>query len=417
MLLRLLFILNIFTFITLNTAEAARTCYYGGYNYKGHFYSDSYSLLPRMDVSSCKANELNEALIGNEYEKNREKIDELAEKILKEKSCDEAKSIVSAFLEKREHIHRGIDINSKTRVNALMEALKGENVQIQSDFALAGHYNAACSNEDHRALSMMNAYFIDQMLAQKVEPPVTQVTKEKVQVDDCRNVVASGSDHLQAFTVSMKKGTGKKFLFSWSPFGVPDRVTVTNANNKVLFDSGCSGGNQHQELKTFSLEAPQESILTINVQNNCDELYKESQSSWMLRLKCESTKENECKTQLTALADLLKKENEILKKILTHYEYERHCYLSYGEEIWADLMNRGYIMLDSSALAMGLCPPDDKVCEQLYADPPDKDIRAPASVKSPELPFDCGPKPPGGGSLFERISYSYCSVGRKRLGL
>jgi len=411
--------LILIAFLSLSQAHAGRTCYWGGYTFKGHFYSDTF--LPKnraFDLSVCRTPELNEGTewMGNDFKTNREKIDKLAAEILKDGKCKEGIQLVQNYLNQRDKNEKRINESKNSRIEALEEGVKSEDVQIQSDFTMAGHYNAACSNEDHRSMSMLNLHHIDQLLASKVEPPVEKVTKDKPAVEDCRNVVALGSDNLDGFTVSMKKGTNKNFLFMWDPFSIPDRVIVTNTNSKVLYDSGCKGVTERQEMSSYNLEASQDSNLTIKVINNCDEKYKDGHSAWMLRLKCESTT-NECKERLNVLAELIKEETEILKKVLMHYEHERQCFLTYGAGIFKDLMNRGLVMEDVSAVSLGICPPDDIVCESMFQNEVQLDSRAPASTTTPEPEADCGPAPGTNHSLFERISYAYCKVGRKRLGL
>ena len=110
--------------------------------------------------------------------------------------------------------------------------------------------------------------------------------------------------------------------------------------------------------------AKKDSKINIKVINNCSNRDQKGKSGWNLLLKCQSREIGSCEKELHELADLLKKEVEILKKILDHYELERQCYIAYGDKIWEILIDSNYIQMDNRPVGQSLCQTLDFECEQ-----------------------------------------------------
>lgn len=424
--IRYLFFLSIvFLFATEATAKF-RKCLYGGYRFIGNEYSDEYALKQVNNLSSCNDPLLSSKAegINQDYLSNKEKIKNLATSILNDSKCKDVKEIVKKYMDKSKEIEDKILANNNDRFDTLNFLKQQKDFEIQSHFVYGGLYNAACSNEDHRTFSMFDLESINQMLAQKVDPPPVKVTNSNKNIDDCSNVEAFGTDDLDGFTVSMKKGT-QNFLFAFDPFTVPDQVIVKNQNQKILYDSGCKGntglGNSPMKL---TLDAPQDSKITVQVINNCTNVNEKGQSAWSLMIKCQVNGGNNiCKDQLFEFAELLKKEVEIIKKILDHYELERQCFIAYGDKIWENLINFGFIGEDTRPATLGLCSILDLDCEKRIKDQKQFDLENPRkniqsdTHKEPEKVLECSKKPGENASIFEMISWSYCNVGVKKLGL
>ena len=349
-------------------------------------------------------------------------IKNVAERILKDSQCKSSKEIVQKYLEKSKQIESQINTNSNDRFDTLKIIKLSKDFEIQSHFVLGALYNAACSNEDHRMYSIFDLETINQLLSNKPEAPMEQVTNSNKNIENCSNVSASGTDDLEDFNVSMKNGT-QNFLFSFDPFSIPDQVILTNQNKKVIYDSGCKA-NADKAIAPFKLvlDAPQDSKINIKVINNCSNRDQKGKSGWNLLLKCQSREIGSCEKELHELADLLKKEVEILKKILDHYELERQCYIAYGDKIWEILIDSNYIQMDNRPVGQSLCQTLDFECEQKMNEQRQLDFNNIREQKNKnlgqELPqkiLECS-KPPGkDATLFEIISWSYCKVGIKKL--
>lgn len=421
------FLILAIAFLISNEAMAKfRVCYYGGYTFSGNEYSDKYDLKQINNLSSCRDPLLQSstAVINRDYLSNNKQIKKLAESILKDSKCKSSKDIIQKYLDKSSQIETQIINNSNDRYDTLKIIELQKDYDIQSHFVLGALYNAACSNEDHRTFSMFNLETINQLLSKKAEAPEAQVTSSNKNIEDCSNVTASGSDDLEDFTVSMKNGT-QNFLFAFDPFGIPDQVIVTNQNKKILYDSGCKGNMGKSSAPiNLTLDAPQNSKLSIKVINNCSDRSQRGKSAWNLLLKCQSKGISPCEKELNELAELLKKEVELLKKILDHYELERQCYIAYGEKIWEYLIDSGYVQEDNRPGSQSICPILDFDCEKRIRDQRQFDLnnlqgqKLEAHQLDPPLKvLECTKKPGKDASLFEIISWSYCNVGIKKLGL
>ena len=427
--------MNIVIFLGLifsfNEAVAAvRTCNYGGYNFIGNEYSDKYTPIVKNDLSACSDPLLvaNAEKLNQEYIANNKKVKALALKIVDDPLCLMGKDIVRKYLDKSKIIEGIIKTKGQDRYDTLKEIQNRPKFEMQTHFVYAGLYNASCSNEDHRMFSILDLETINELLALKIEPPATVVTKQSQHVEDCANVSAFGSNELTDFTVSMKNGT-QDFLFYFDPYAVPDQVIVTNQKNIVLYDSGCNSNNPPPFKLT--LGAPQNSNVSVKIINNCDHNFAEINSYWQFKLKCQSRGVSPCSAQLLELAELLKKEVALLKKILGHYDLERQCFLSYGEKIWEDLLDTGLIEGGVTSSTINLCSILDteceskiknmKIAERKNLDPMISTLRTTEVKESLNTPktkvLECPDKLAEDASLFQRLSWTYCKVGVKKLGL
>jgi hypothetical protein len=209
----------------------------------------------------------------------------------------------------------------------------------------------------------------------------------------------------------------------FDPFASPDQATITNSNGKVIYDSGCKN-NPSEKMAPIplQLDAPQNSLLTVSIKHNCDG--QRNNSAWFFNLKCQKEERKACSPQFQTLINALKNEVTILKKILMHYNFEFECLISLSAHLREKLAANHLVDRNSSAANYGICSIMDNKCESLIRDLRKKDSRkitkAPPKIENKIIidPFlGCGPKPKKDAPIFTRISWSYCSVGWKRLGL
>ncbi|MFA6237457.1 MAG: hypothetical protein WC635_09045 [Bacteriovorax sp.] len=416
------------TLLASSSASAKfRKCNYGGYNFVGHQYSDKFDLKQINNMSACNDPVLQKKAveIDHEYHANNEKIKKLALAIINDKKCTGVAKIVQHYLDKTIEMEDRIKQKGVDRLDTLKIMEQQKEFDLQVHYVYAGLYNAACSNEDHRQYSIFDLEMINQLLNQKIEPSPVMITQSMNTIQDCTNMMAIGMDELVEFKVSMKDAR-QEFLFYFDQEIVPDQVILTNQKGKVIHDTGCKENTKKPSPFKLSLNDPKNGDLTVKIVNNCSENGAKGRSNWTLLLKCEKPGAEICKTQLLELVELLKIEVDYLKLILEHYEMERQCFLAIGKEFWEKMLKFGFIDEEVPPSSQGICPVMDTECENMIMEQNklellnlNKNLNSKINLElnKSEKILECKKEPGKDASIFEHISWSYCNIGIKKMGL
>lgn len=414
-------ILFIFLAAQGSLADTVYSCSMGGYRYTGAIYSDAHNLAVVEESDSCLARQaMNSDKIGADYRANNKKISEHIEKMLINAECRDVKGLLLSYKSNLNKHKEDLDEKTKKRITVVEE--KAKELDMQKAFAYLGAFNATCSGGHNRKTSFINLDLINKIPAATAR--ATTITESGQKCESCADVEAHGSNHLKSFEVSMRKAKTDKFLFKWDPYGVPDRVMVKSSKGELLFDSGCKGTELNEEVKSLELPVSKGGSIIVDVVNDCENPSGNGGgSSWDLRIQCAEEPELQCKEPREELIALLKEEINLTKLLLDASSLHRQCLKNIDHTILDNLLSDGLITIEEGPLKNGLCDTMDEECQSQVSDHKNQDRMRRSEVlplrdpSSDQDQFRCPEKPSAEESVLKRISYAYCRVGWRKLGV
>lgn len=417
--MKLLVFLSLLTSAEICLADTVYSCSMGGYKYTGPVHSDAHNLASVEESESCLARQaMNSDKIGADYRVNTKKISDHIDKMLNNPECVDVKELLLTYKSNLQKHKEDLDLKTTKRIAVVEE--KAKSLDMQKAFAYLGAFNATCSGGHNRKTSFINLDLINKIPASTIKS--TTITENGQKSESCADVEAHGSDHLKSFVVSMKKAKGDKFTFIWDPYAVPDRVTVKSSNGGLLFDSGCKGTKSAEEIINLELPVPKGGSVIIDVINDC-ESPGEGGSSWDLRIRCAEEAELQCKEPKEELISLLKEEVNLTKLMLDASSLHRQCLMNIDHSILDELVSDGLITLEEGPLENGICDAMDEACQGKISTERNEDrlrksailpLRGPSSDQDQ---FRCPERPTPEESVLKRISYAYCLIGWRKLGV
>jgi hypothetical protein len=417
-----LFILTA-SFASMAQEERPGVCWVKNYNYVGPYHSDSYEHPSKNGVESCHERKKIDAVkLGESHKAVRGMIDTQIEKMLNDPSCKDVHETLNQFTEKRKKQKQRIEHKFKV-VTTHFETIK-HLIDIQRQYAYGAAYNSTCSSERNTESSFIDLDAINKILVPGDGASV-KVQNNNEKISDCSDVSAGGNTDLEGFTVSMKKAKGKDFQLMFDPYSIPDQIILTSSSGVVLYDSGCTGSDGTKDLKvTVPVPQDQNKEVKVKVVNNCSDKDKaQSVSAWDMNIKCEQESPPLCVAPRNELVELIKQELELYKRIMDANVTERHCFVHFDEDILAGMESAGLPTGEGGTWTNDLCETLDEECEARQQENAQKEVPAitptntVASVsKEEELP-PCPERPKISESIFKLISWNYCEVARKKLGI
>lgn len=404
---------------------SAHVCKLSGYDFTGAFHSETYRLPRDKKEEGCSARKsLDEKVLGQKFLGNREKILALINSLLQDPLCNDSSDLLLSYLEKLDQHKRQFDLEIANKIRKF-EQNKGR-YDLQREFAPLGYLRNTCTGDYNKTTSFLDLDLINALPAARTPQ---KVTRDGELISDCADVTANGDAELKGFQVSLKKATGADFLFSFDPYSVPDQVILTE-NGKVLHDSGCTGadGRSVEPIRIPLSKLSGDKIVDVSVKWNCSSPDGSGGSAWEFYLRCQQENIGACPATKEELIELLKKEVQILKEYMDINAHERECFAYYDEDVLPLLVEDGLLSLDVDLGMNGFCPTMDLNCELRRAERKAKESPPIFSLNSgliePERKptsehelFHCPDKPGLESTIFERISWTYCRVGRKKLGI
>jgi hypothetical protein len=419
----------VFLFIAFGHAHAQRPppCYMKSYNYTGTYHSDSYAMPEMNGLQSCHDRKtIDVEALGKFHKTNRELIDLQIENMLIDPSCKDVHEVLNQYRMKLKKQKEQTEQKFKVASDYL-ETIKSL-VDIQRTFAYGAAYNTACSAERNG-----ESTFIDLDTINKILPPstaqTTQVVKTDEKVGDCSDVKAHGDNDLREFKVSMKKAKGTDFKFFFDPYGIPDQVILKDSGGAVLYDSGCKGssGNEDLNVKIPLSKLNGEKEVVVSIVNNCSDPTKiKGVSAWELSLQCVQEEAELCVKPKNDLVGMLKREIDFYKRFLDANAMERHCFIHFDENILKEMESYGLFIHEGGVKTNGICETMDEECEarqhenarnEQVARTGQGSIGRLASLDIPKETSHCPDRPKMSESVLKVISWNYCKLGRKKLGL
>ncbi len=424
------FFLIVLTFIQLaqGQVEQPPICWIKSYNYSGPYHSDSYGLPEKKGIQSCHDRKgIDAERLGELHKNNREAIATQISTMLNDPSCKDVHEVLNRYQAKlkkqKEKIIHGFKV-----VTAHFETIK-HLIDIQRQYAYGAAYNSTCSGERNGESSFIDLDTINKILVPAVAKE-TKVTKSDEVINDCTDVKASGNEHLKGFTVSMKKAKGKDFQFIFDPYGIPDQVILKDEKGSTIHDSGCKGASGEKDLtvKVDLAKLTGDKKVVVSIINNCEDPAKQTGvSAWELNIKCVQEEAELCVKPKNDLADLLKLEVDYYKRFLDVNAMEKHCFEHFDEDILKEMEHVGLFIHEGGVMTNGLCETMDEECLERQAENEEKDrvasqvvatppARVPTAVVEAEKAH-CPPKPKMSESIFKVITWNYCHIANKKLGL
>jgi hypothetical protein len=412
------------SFAAMAQEESPGPCWLKNYNYVGPYYSDSYAYPVRNGVESCHERKTIDApKLGEQHKVTRGLIDDQIEKMLNDPSCKDVHETLNDFRGKRKKQKSRIE-NKFRLVTLHFEKIK-HLIDIQRQYAYGAAYNSTCSTERNSESSFIDLDAINKILIPS-EGSEVKIQKNNEKVQNCANVSANGDTDLDGFVISMKKAKGKDFQLMFDPYGIPDQIILTSSNGAVLYDSGCTDSNGQKDL-SVKVPMPQGDIRDVNVKvvNNCaDKSKTQNVSSWEMSIKCEQEEAQLCAVQRNDLVELIKQELELYKRFMDANTTERHCFIHFDEDILAGMESVGLPTGEGGTHTNGMCETLDEECEARQRENAQKEVQERPQITSGPVPLneDAGPtvcteRPKISESILKLISWNYCEVARKKLGL
>ncbi len=385
--------------------------------------------MPEMNgLQSCHDRKtIDVEALGRFHKTNRELIDLQIENMLIDPSCKDVHEVLNQYRIKLKKQKEQTEQKFKFASDYL-ESIKSL-VDIQRTFAYGAAYNTACSAERNG-----ESTFIDLDTINKVLPPstakATQVVKTDEKVGDCSDVKAHGDQDLREFKVSMKKSKGTDFKFFFDPYGIPDHVILKDSGGAVLYDSGCKGstGSEDLNIKVPMAKLTGEKEVVVTIVNNCSDPTKvKGVSAWELSLQCVQEEAELCVKPKNDLVAMLKREIDFYKRFLDANAMERHCFIHFDENILKEMESYGLFIHEGGVKTNGICETMDEECEarqvknsqneQVARGAQVSNERLAASINIPKAETICPARPKMSESILKVISWNYCKVGLKKLGL
>jgi hypothetical protein len=421
-----LFTLLILTasFVAMAQEESPGPCWLKNYSYTGPYYSDTYAYPVRNGIESCHERKTIDApKLGEQHKANRGLIDEQIEKMLNDPSCKDVHGTLNDFREKRKKQKTKIERKFQV-VTSHFEKIK-HLIDIQRQYAYGAAYNSTCSTERNSESSFIDLDAINKILIPTKGAGV-KIQKNNEKVQDCANVSANGDSDLDGFVISMKNSKGKDFQLMFDPYGIPDQIILTSSTGAVLYDSGCTGSNGEKDL-SVKVPIPKGDIRDVNVKvvNNCsDKSKKQNVSSWEMNIKCEQEEAQLCVVPRNDLVELIKQELELYKRFMDANTTERHCFIHFDEDILAGMESVGLSTGEGGNYNNGMCDTLDEECEARQKENAHKEIQENVQSSPGAVPLNkdagltvCPERPKISESILKLISWNYCEVARKKLGL
>ena len=398
------------------------TCSMGSYQYTGLFLSDVYNMKETTGIAACHERKAIDAVkLGEEHKTNRELISAQIDLILADRNCVDVHETVSKYRADIQKHKERFEAKQTNRI-AAFKAIEREH-DMQRDFAHFGAFSTTCAGEQNRGSAFIDLDYINKIIP-PLSPKAHEVQANGETVQDCSDVKASGSNNLKNFVVSFKKATGSDFTFMWDPYAVPDQVIISSGG-AAIYDSGCKGSESREEAEKAIQKIPLSKLgsskeVSVDVVWDCENPGRNG-SAWEMNFKCAQETPPACELPKAELVRLLKIELELYKKFMDMNSAERQCFVHFDENVLNDLIQQGLIKVESSPMVNGICDLMDDECQARQKANRERErkvpVAEPAREPTAETPIPCPDKPGPEASILELISWNYCSVGKKRLGL
>lgn len=315
-------------------------CKMYNYSYHGPFFSDAYNVPGIQGEAACQArHQFNTLTLDKEYKKNRDEIQEKITEILSNPTCAPVKKPIEEYAAKLKKYFTFMQKKNEYRTKIVEMLLTIFDAQRNAAFTQA--FKALCLGEESNINSFVDLDAVNAMLS-LIETPATQVEKDNQTIEDCRHVEALGDHDLKGFVISLKGAKSADFSFNYDTYGIPDQITLKNSNGEVIHDSGCVGTLREKNFTFPVSKLGEDKKLYVNIVNMCRSSDKNG-SSWRLELKCQEEKKVPCGQQVKELAELIKQEVYYTKSLLDLDEMEFNCLMYHDNSIFSQLEANGLL--------------------------------------------------------------------------
>jgi hypothetical protein len=434
--LRLLLALSLTLVTAVSPAQDADLgCHLPGYQIEGMYYSEEWLPQRPKGKEACDQRQTQDAVsMEKKWKSNNNEIEALIDTMLKKQKCTEIHPFLNSY---RESIrtHKSTFEKEQNARRDYIDALS-TSLDLQRKFAVFQGVNSHCAGNQNLWGSVIDIHAVNRLLAPKGAKSTKVQNGEAA--ESCSDVRASGSDDLKSFSVNMANAIGQSFKFSYDVYAIPDRV-ILKSGNTVLLDTGCKSSSEmvQKEFPLSSLGGRK--FIEVEIVNDCENPSDKGGSAWEIAVACEEKPigEDECRLEKTKLAELLKKQIEIIKGFLSMNDTETGCMEHLDETVLPELLKKGLITLSDSPVINSLCDPlEGKKCKNYRQSQLKKELANISertkndfsTFASPEqqknnLPTDnpnekssgCSEKPSYSKSIFEHISWAYCKHSPQRL--
>ena len=309
-------------------------CFGGGYSFNSKVYSISYTK-PELEMASdgsgqsnCKQSRLSEE-IGSLYLEKKNVVDELVkswrfEDMSVKPGCFDVKVTLQKFLNSAQLVE---ELNSKyndDRIAAIKKTAK--NNDFQSDYSLMGYASALCNGSHVVERNQVYWYLLVDLIRRSKRGPIEKVTTNGATIEDCSNIIALGSDHINSFFVKMDKAKTDEVLFSFFHQGDKNFKTKITSGSETLFDSGCYG-SPHRIEEAVKINKSVYSTVRVEIDHDCLKNNPNHEGPWDIQLSCQNQPQNDgCQEKLTKLISALKDFLAQSNSILDHYWQQSTCF-------------------------------------------------------------------------------------------
>lgn len=417
--------------------EADLGCHLPGYHIEGIYYSEEWLPSRPKGKEACDKRKNQDAIsMGKKWKSNNDEIEALIDQMLKNLKCSEIHPFLNSYRESLRN-HKSTFEKEQNARRDYVDALAAS-MDLQRKFAAMQGVNGHCAGNQNLWGSVIDIYAVNRLLAPKGSR--SHNVKDGETAESCSDVRASGSDDLKSFRVNMANAIGRSFKFSYDVYAIPDRVIVKSGNS-VLLDTGCRSSAELMEKEIDLASLGGEKSIEVEIINNCEKPEEKGGSAWEIAIACEEKPagEDECVPEKKKLAELLKKQIDIIKGFLEMNDTEIGCMEHLDENVLPELLKDGLINLSDAPITNSLCDPlKGKGCKnyrqkQLHREQTALNSRngnasslassaitgiqdrMPSALSGSKE--ECAQKPSYSKSIFEHISWAYCKHSRHRLDL
>lgn len=408
-----------------------QVCSISSFDYKGKYYSQNYTLPVKNGIQPCHdRKKIDATALGAQHKSNREMINSLLNKILNDQSCQQVHSLVKDYQAQLQN-EKDQTVAHFKAISSGFEEYKSE-FDIQRLFAFGAAFNTTCSGE-HNGESV----FIDFNMINKILVPLKPIQANnpalspigEVRTDSGLSASCSTTSRYDNKTFRDLEVPAAGDVFDLTFYSTDDQVMVKSQNGKILFDSGCKAPSPFMFVRLN--KPPEDANVLLSVISNCQDSAPETKEiAYAVHIDEYCKKDEEpCVAPRNVLAEFLRNEVDQYKNFLNINQNERLCFMHFHEDILKEMEGHGYFIREGEVRKNEFCELEEEACKQLELErlknePHSKIpttispiVQLPGTIQVPTEDTKCPKKPSYSESIFKHISWSYCKIGNKKLGL
>lgn len=273
------------------------------------------------------------------------KINDQSSEYTKLNNCPEIAKISRSYLNQYSQTQSRISTDKEAITEATKAAAKKPNIQIESSHIAWTLLMCASSHTSEDLDTRLN-YLKDLQTIIYKKPPIKVISNGEI-LDDCKNVVAQGSDDLENFYVNLKGSTSPNVELSYNTFTVPDHITIHDSEKNFLLDSSCVGTEANVD-RSIAIPDLIDKRIKISVDGKCKN--KSSGTYWELHLSCgpseqkylpyeEQKRRKFCNEKAQKMIDTLKKNTNHMITYQQAQWMQAICQKGNYKKVMPDLVN------------------------------------------------------------------------------